>query len=67
MRATADLPLARALRSTGATLGEVFSFVSSLYFRGKIAYAAAFGDAATPPRPAGRQRFDQEMLECPSE
>jgi len=47
MRATADLPLARALRSAGgATLGEVFSFVSSLYFRGKVAYAAAF---ARPP------------------
>ena len=44
MRAAAELPLARALRSPGgATLGEVFSFVSSLYFRGKAAYAAAFG------------------------
>lgn len=38
------LPLARALCSeVGATLGDVFSFVSSLYFRGKVAYAAAFG------------------------
>ena len=47
MRPTADLPLARALQSaSGATLGEVFSFVSSLYFRGKVAYAAAF---ARPP------------------
>jgi hypothetical protein len=40
----AVLPLARAVRSReGAPLGEVFSFVSSLYFRGKVAYAAAFG------------------------
>lgn len=31
----------------GAELGEVFSFVSSLYFRGKLAYASAF---ARPPR-----------------
>jgi hypothetical protein len=31
----------------GAELGEVFSFVSSLYFRGKLAYARAF---ARPPR-----------------
>lgn len=31
----------------GAPLGEVFSFVSSLYFRGKLAYARAF---ARPPR-----------------
>lgn len=30
----------------GAPLGEVFSFVSSLYFRGKLAYARAF---ARPP------------------
>jgi hypothetical protein len=31
----------------GAELGEVFSFVSSLYFRGKLGYARAF---ARPPR-----------------
>jgi hypothetical protein len=38
------LPLGAALRdAVGAPLGEVFSFVSSLYFRGKAAYAAAFG------------------------
>lgn len=40
--------LARRLRSSaGAELGEVFAFVSSLYFRGKLAYARAF---ARPPR-----------------
>jgi hypothetical protein len=40
-------PLAEQLRSSeGAALGEVFSFVSSLYFRGKVAYAQAFGSAA---------------------
>jgi hypothetical protein len=33
----------------GAELGDVFSFVSSLYFRGKLAYARAF---ARPPRNA---------------
>ncbi|HYQ15694.1 MAG TPA: hypothetical protein VEQ58_08055 [Polyangiaceae bacterium] len=39
--------LARALGTAqGAPLGEVFSFVSSLYFRGKAAYARAFGSAA---------------------
>jgi hypothetical protein len=27
----------------GAPLGEVFSFLSGLYFRGKLAYASAFG------------------------
>lgn len=31
---------------SGAPLGEVFSFVSSLYFRGKAAYAKQFGHAA---------------------
>jgi hypothetical protein len=34
------------LRHTGAPLGEVFSFLSALYFRGKLAYARAF---AEPP------------------
>jgi len=44
----ADHELARRLRGReGAELGEVFSFVSSLYFRGKLAYARAF---ARPPR-----------------
>src|SRR5262245_23606495 len=40
-------PVARVLRSDGgAPLGEVFSFLSGLYFRGKLAYAEAF---ARPP------------------
>jgi hypothetical protein len=40
-------PVAQALRSDeGATLGEVFSFLSGLYFRGKLAYAETF---ARPP------------------
>jgi hypothetical protein len=29
----------------GATLGEVFTFLSGLYFRGKLAYARAFANA----------------------
>lgn len=45
---TAQFQLARELRSPeGAALGELFSFVSGLYFRGKLAYARAFGQA--PP------------------
>ncbi len=40
-------PLAQRLRSeAGATIGEVFTFMSGLYFRGKLAYARAFADAA---------------------
>jgi hypothetical protein len=39
----AEFPLAQRLRSTsGVTLGEAFSFLSGLYFRGKLAYAARF-------------------------
>jgi hypothetical protein len=34
--------LARQLRESGAPLGDVFSFLSGLYFRGKLAYARAF-------------------------
>ena len=33
---------ARRLRDEGAPLGEVFSFLSGLYFRGKLEYARAF-------------------------
>jgi hypothetical protein len=43
----AGFALARAVRSAeGAPLGELFSFVSGLYFRGKMAYASAFGHAS---------------------
>src|SRR5947209_17402363 len=39
----AQFDLARRLRSpAGATIAEVFTFLSGLYFRGKIAYANAF-------------------------
>jgi hypothetical protein len=40
-RGTFDLAL--RLRESGASIGEVFSFLSGLYFRGKLAYARAFG------------------------
>jgi hypothetical protein len=43
--------LARRLRGEGAPLGEVFSFISELYFRGKLAYAEAFADP--PPEVPG--------------
>jgi hypothetical protein len=43
----AGFPLAQRLRSaSGVTLGEAFSFLSGLYFRGKLAYADRF---ARPP------------------
>jgi hypothetical protein len=38
----AEFPLAVQLRSVeGATIGEVFTFLSGLYFRGKLTYARA--------------------------
>ena len=44
----AEFELARRLRSPeGAPIGDVFSFLSGLYFRGKLAYAREF--AAPPP------------------
>jgi hypothetical protein len=42
----ASFELALRLRRAGASLGEVMSFLSALYFRGKLAYATRF---AAPP------------------
>ena len=42
----ASFPLAVRLRSAGVALGEAFSFLSGLYFRGKLTYADRF---ARPP------------------
>ena len=63
LRDGADFPLARALRTAhGAELGDVFTFLSGLYFRGKLSYARAFGHApagsraaAAPAGPSGVQ------------
>jgi hypothetical protein len=52
MNAGAGFALARRLREgKGAPLGEVFSFMSGLYFRGKLAYARAFAAAPDPACP----------------
>jgi hypothetical protein len=37
--------MAARLATEGAPLGEVSAYLSSLYFRGKLAYASAFGQA----------------------
>jgi hypothetical protein len=47
MNQNADSEISRRLRQDGVPLGELFSFISGLYFRGKLAYARAF--AAAPP------------------
>ena len=50
MREEAEFPTAVALRHPpGVPLGRVFTFLSGLYFRGKIAYARVF---ARPPEGA---------------
>ena len=47
LRPEANFALAERLRTRTATLGEVYAFISGLYFRGKLAYAQTF--AAPPP------------------
>jgi hypothetical protein len=48
-----QFPLAQQVRSDeGAPISEVFSFVSGLYFRGKAAYARAFGHSPSGRAPA---------------
>src|SRR4026207_1669321 len=42
----AQFELAERLRAKSASLGEIFTFLSGLYFRGKLAYSLAF---ARPP------------------
>jgi len=69
MNERAQFDLARRLRSDDLpTLGEVFAFLSGLYFRGKLAYAQAFAEPAaaggdvlviTPNR--GLVRADQRI------
>jgi hypothetical protein len=44
---SARTDLAMRLASRGAPLGEVFSFISGLYFRGKLSYATAYTDPPT--------------------
>lgn len=45
LRDGARFDLAQRLQGAGAPLGEVYAFISGLYFRGKLAYAEAFAAA----------------------
>jgi len=47
LRQRADFDLAVKLRQGAARIGEIYTFISGLYFRGKMAYADAF--RAAPP------------------
>jgi hypothetical protein len=49
LREQGRFELAMRLRETGVPLGELFRFLSGLYFRGKLEYARAF---AAPPEDA---------------
>jgi len=50
---SATFDLARRLHSpAGAALGDLFAFVSGLYFRGKLAYARRFANPPNPEDPA---------------
>jgi hypothetical protein len=58
----ANFDLARRLRTPdGATLGEVFSFLSGLYFRGKLAYAERFGVPLVITTNAGLRPADDRV------
>ena len=57
LRPQAEFELAKRFQREGAPLGEVFQFGSGLYFRGKLAYARAFGAEALAIAP-GRGLLD---------
>jgi hypothetical protein len=44
-RSAATFELARQVQIGGATLGDVFTFCSGLYFRGKLTYARHFAES----------------------
>src|SRR5689334_3987568 len=49
LRDEAQFDLAtRVRKADGAPVGEIFAFLSGLYFRGKLHYAAAFAQAPRP-------------------
>lgn len=52
LREQADFDLAVRFREGVATIGEVYTFISGLYFRGKMAYAKAFESAPDGLPPA---------------
>src|SRR5260370_32009522 len=62
-----EFELAQRIRQQGAPLGELFSFISSLYFRGKLAYAKAFsqspaGSPTTLVMPSSRGLLPPETI-----
>jgi hypothetical protein len=68
MSERSSFPLAKQLRDRSASLGAIYSFMSALYFRGKLSYASFF---ANPPldlpgtlvvTPGSGLRFPDEIV-----
>jgi hypothetical protein len=56
--------LAGRLRNEGAPLGEIFSFISRLYFRGKLAYSQKFAKVTDGLRPASVIMASAGLIPC---
>jgi hypothetical protein len=52
LKRNSGFELAHRFQRQGAPLGELFSFISSLCFRGKLAYAEVFANAPAGLPPA---------------
>jgi hypothetical protein len=59
----AKFDLAVRLRTEGVAIGELFAFVSGLYFKGKLAYALTF---ARPPEPGAPLTGSGALVITPS-
>ena len=60
----AQFDLAQRVREPeGAAIGEMFAFVSGLYFKGKLAYALTFARPPEPGLPIDRQRRPRHHAE----
>jgi hypothetical protein len=56
--------LATRLQSEGAPLGEIFTFISGLYFRGKLAYSQKFAKATNDVCPGYVITASAGLIEC---
>jgi len=54
--------MANQLRGPGATLGDVMSWLSALYFRGKLAYARQFGTPLVMAPGLGLRNPDSQIF-----
>src|SRR3979411_2796271 len=52
LKRSSSLEFAHRFQRQGEPLGDIFSFISSRYFRGKVAYAEVFANAPTGLPPA---------------